>query len=132
MDIEDFKVGQTVYIELTRNASRGKTKEECIEEWEITSVGRKYIKARKRSEKRGIFREVTFEWRDAYKRFVQKTNYCVDYIIYATRQEIEDKHERSRLYNEISEVFRGYSASENLTLEQLRKIKEILRESEAI
>lgn len=32
MNIKDFKVGQTVYVELTGNASRGKTPEQCIEE----------------------------------------------------------------------------------------------------
>lgn len=132
MDIKDFKVGQTVYVELTGNASRGKTIEECIEEWGITSVGRKYITAGKRSEKWGILGEITFEWRDTYKRFVQKTKCCVNYVLYATRQEIEDKHERNRLYDEISEAFRGYGTSRDLTLEQLRKIKEILKQKEAI
>lgn len=45
MNIKDFKVGQTVYVQLTGNAA--KRSSECIEEWEITSVGRKYIKAGK-------------------------------------------------------------------------------------
>ena len=40
MNIKDFKVGQTVWVELTGDTSRGKTAEQCIEEWEITSVGR--------------------------------------------------------------------------------------------
>lgn len=52
MGIKDFKVGQTVYVELTGNASRGKTAEQCIEEWEITSVGRKYIRAGRKSDGR--------------------------------------------------------------------------------
>lgn len=52
MGIKDFKVGQTVYVELTGNASRGKTAEHCIEEWEITSVGRKYIRAGRKSDGR--------------------------------------------------------------------------------
>lgn len=124
MKIKDFKVGQTVYVELTWNASRGKTPEQCIEEWEITSVGRKYIKAGKRSD--GIiWRETTFEYRDSYKRFVEKTDYCVDYIIYTTRQEIEEKHEKSRLFQEIEQRFR-YGSQRDISLEQLRAIHGIL------
>lgn len=127
MNIKDFKVGQTVYVELTGNASRGKTAEQCIEEWEIVSVGRKYVKA---NEIGKTWKDATFEQRESDGRFVQKTNYSPDYILYLTRQEIEDKHEKTRLYQEISEVFRGYGESKKLTLEQLRKIKGILEESE--
>lgn len=74
MNIKDFKVGQTVYVELTGNASRGKTPEQFIEEWEVTSVGRKYIKACKKES--GIFRfETTFEFQDYNERFVEKSAY---------------------------------------------------------
>lgn len=124
MNIKDFKVGQAVYVELTGNASRGKTQERCIEEWEITSVGRKYIKAGKRSDGR-IWVEITFEYRDTYKRFVEKTNRCVDYILYTTRQEIEEKHEKNRLFREIEQRFR-YGSQRDISLEQLRAIHGIL------
>lgn len=124
MNIKDFKVGQTVYVELTGNASRGKTEEQCIEKWEITSVGKKYIKACKKET--GIFRfETTFEYRDTHKRFVEKTDYCVNYILYVTRQEIEEKHEKSRLFREIRERF-GYGSQKDISLEKLRLIYEIL------
>ena len=124
MNIKDFKVGQTVYVELTGNASRGKTPEQRIEEWEITSVGRKYIKAGKRSDGR-IWGERTFEYRENYKTFVEKTDCCVDYILYPTRQEIEEKHEKSRLFMEIEEWFR-YGSQRDISLEQLRAIYGIL------
>lgn len=124
MNIKDFKVGRTVYIELTGNASRGKTPEQCIEEWEITSVGRKYINACKKEG--GIFRfETTFEYRENYKKFVQKTDCCVDYILYLTRQEIEERHEKNRLFQEIEEWF-GYDSQRDIPLEQLRAIHGIL------
>lgn len=124
MSIKDFKVGQEVYVELTGNASRGKTPEQRIEEWEITSVGRKYIKACKKES--GIFRfETTFEYRENYKRFVEKTDCCVDYIIYLTKQEIEEKHEKSRLFREIEQRFR-YGSQRDISLEQLRAIHGIL------
>lgn len=129
MNIKDFKVGQKVYVELTGNASRGKTAEECIEEWEITSVGRKYIEAGRIDKKRGgVWGKHLFEYKENYGRFVEKTNYCIDYALYLTRQEIEDKQEKSRIFKEVSEVFRGFGAERNITLEQLRRIKKILNE----
>lgn len=131
MNIKDFKVGQTVYVELTGNASRGKTAEQCIEEWEITSVGRKYIKACKKES--GVFRfETTFEYKENSKRFVQKTDCCVNYILYPTRQEIERKFEKSKLLNEVETFFRDWSKPKKLSIEQLKRIKEILEEKEVI
>lgn len=124
MSIKDFKVGQTVYVELTRNASRGKTAEQCIEEWEITSVGRKCIKACKKES--GIFRfETTFEYNDFDGRFEEKTDYCISYVLYPTRQEIEEKHEKSRLFQEIEQRFR-HGSQRDISLEQLRAIHGIL------
>lgn len=130
MNIKDFKVGQTVYVELTGNASRGKTAEQCIEEWEIASVGRKYIEVGRKDEDGKVWGKRLFEYRESYGKFVEKTKYSPNYFIYLTRQEIEDEHEKSRLYRAISEVFRGYGADRKLTLEQLRKIKGILAEGE--
>lgn len=124
MNVKDFKVGQTVYVELTGNASRGKTAEECIEEWEITSVGRKYIKAGRMAYGR-IWGERAFEYREEYNGLAEKTDCCVDYILYATKQEIEEKHEKFRLFQEIERRFR-YGSSRDLSLEQLRAIHGIL------
>lgn len=124
MNIKDFKVGQTVYVELTGNASRGKTPEQCIEEWEVTSVGRKYIKACKKQS--GIFRfETTFEYNDCDGRFEEKTDYCINYVLYTGRQEIEEKHEKIRLFREIEQRFR-YGSQKDISLEQLRAIHSIL------
>ena len=125
MNIKDFKVGQTVYVELAGNASRGKTAEQCIEEWEITYVGRKNIEAGKRHEKNGIVRKRLFKYKENYGRFVQKTDCCVDYILYTERQEIEEKQEKSRLFQEIEQRFR-YGSQRDISLEQLRAIHGIL------
>ena len=124
MNIKDFKVGQTVYVELTGNASRGKTPEQCIEEWEITFVGRKYIRACKKEN--GIFRfETTFEYNDCDGRFEEKTDYCINYVLYLTRREIEEKHEKSGLFREIEQRFR-YGSQRDIPLERLRVIRGIL------
>lgn len=125
MNIKDFKVGQTVYVELTGNASRGKTPEQCIEEWEITYVGRKYIEAVKKGSDPFLFKTV-FEWREEHKSFVQKTVQSINYVLYPTRQEIEEKHEKGRLFMKIEERFR-YGSKRDISLEHLRAIHGILK-----
>ena len=127
MNIKDFKVGQTVYVELTGDASRGKTPEQCIEEWEITYVGRKYIEAVKKGSDPFLFKTV-FEWREEHKSFVQKTAHSINYVLYLEKQEIEEKHEKSRLFREIEQRFR-YGSQRDISLEQLRAIHGILDES---
>ena len=127
MDIKDFKVGQTVWIMLTGNATRGKHGDELIEEWVINKIGRKYITA---SKKTGYSKEVVFEDNKCIGyngRFVEKTNYCVDYIMYATEQEVRDEMEMNRIYREIQLFFDRFNKNK-LTLEQLRSIKKIIDE----
>ena len=124
MNIKDFKVGQTVYVELTGNASRGKAPEQCIEEWEITYVGRKYIEAEKKGKNQLRFKTV-FEWREEHKSFVQKTVHGINYILYPTRREIEEKQEKGILFREIENRFR-YGSQKDISLEQLRAIHGIL------
>lgn len=128
VDLKDFKVGQTVWVRLTGNASRGKHGNELIEEWEVVTVGKKCVHARKK----GCRFTIKFEKRQyGYSEsFVEKTNCCVDYILYASKDELEDEIEHMRLYNDISQVFRGYGSQNNFSLEQLRKIKAIISESE--
>ena len=128
MDLKDFKVGQTVWVHLTGNEARGKHGDELIEEWEVVTVGKKYIHARKK----GCGFQTVFEKREfGYSvKFVQKTDGCVNYILYASKTELEEELEHSGLFDEISKVFRGFGVKHNFSLEQLRKIKAIISESE--
>lgn len=128
MDLKDFKVGQTVWVQLTGNEARGKHGDELIEEWEVVTVGKKYIHAKKK----GYFYPTVFEKREYgyYEKFVQKTEGCVNYILYASKTELEEELEHSRLFDEISQAFRGFGVKHNFSLEQLRKIKAIISESE--
>lgn len=128
MDLKDFKVGQTVWVQLTGNEARGKHGDELIEEWEVVTVGKKYIHAKKK----GYCYPTVFEKREYgyYEKFVQKTDGCVNYILYASKTELEEELEHSRLFDEISQAFRGFGVKHNFSLEQLRKIKAIISESE--
>ena len=124
MDLKDFKVGQTVWIRLTGNAIRGKCGDELIEEWVIDKIGRKYITA---SKKTGYPRGIIFEKSDyGYEgRFVEKTYYCVDYIMYETEQELRDELEKDKIYRDIRLLFDRFNKNK-MTLEQLRSIKKII------
>ena len=126
MDLKDFKVGQTVWIRLTGNAIRGKCGDELIEEWVIDKIGRKYITA---SKKTGYPKGIVFEKRGyGYEdRFVEKTNYCVDYIMYETEQEIRDEMEKYKICRDVQLFFDRFNKNK-LTLEQLRSIKKIIDE----
>lgn len=127
MEIKDFKVGQTVWVELTGNASRGKRGDELIEEWEIVTLEKKYIHAQKKGRNYPIKFE-KMEYGNSPK-FVEKTNYCVDYILYASKIELEEKLEYRSLYSDISRAFGTYG-NKRISLEQLRKIKAILEEQD--
>ena len=123
MEIKDFKVGQKVWVRLTGNASRGKNGNDLIEEWEVVSVGRKYVKAKKVGYSHSW--EIEFEKRGYSERFVQKTNTCVDYVIYESKQAILDELEASNLERKIYDFFKNYG-NKNISLEQLREISKII------
>lgn len=128
MNIKDFKVGQTVWVKLTGNASRGKSGNDLIEEWEVVTVGKKYIYAKRKGF--GFCHIEKFEKREyGYsEKIVQKTDYCVDYILYPSKKELEEEIEREELSGEISSIFRSFARKESFSLDQLRRIKAIISE----
>ena len=71
MDIKDFKVGQNAFVRLTGNAGKGKSGDELIEEWEVISVGRKLIKAKRMGWSDVC--AITFEKREKEKSIVVGT-----------------------------------------------------------
>lgn len=80
-------------------------------EAEVTKVGRKYF----------------YIGRDKYYLDTMEvvSEYAPDYEVYFTEQDILDKREKERLYSKIGSTF-GSFAKKDLTLEQLRKIQEII------
>ena len=95
-------------------------------------IGLRYYQKIEAGERTGgrIWGERTFEYRENYKRFVEKTDCCVDYVLYLTRQEIEEKQEKGRLFREIEQQFR-YGLQRDISLEQLRAIHGILERGNA-
>lgn len=112
--VADFKVGQLAYLELTGNAKREKKKEELIQECVIEAVGRKYVRARGRK----------FEEHDAYNGLKEHTSYSIDYLLYPTKEVIQNKLEKEELLSEIKNFF-SHGGNE-LSLEQLKEIKNLI------
>ena len=128
MDIKDFEAGQLAYVRLTGNASRGRSGNELIEEWEIVSVGRKLIKAKRKGF--SDIHAVTFEQKGGgYNgRFVEKTDSCVNYVIYANKKELDDEIESEELLNFITAYLQGFRR--NISLESLRTIAALIKETQ--
>ncbi len=124
MKLKDFKVGQTVWVYLIGNARRNKKREECIEEWEVTRVGKRYVYAKKKGTD---FGEVAFKRLNcAPYHWIEKTDYFVfNYLLYATRKELGEYLEKDYLQRTISDFFQGHGGR-RLSLLQLREIKEII------
>lgn len=125
-EIKDFRVGQKVFVRITGNAARGKDKDKLIEEWVVSKVGKKYVYAKPSKDSRW---EVCFEKSESNMAMQQKTEYCVDYILYASKQEIEDEQEQFKLWKKISSIFGYLSVDYSISLDKLRRINAILEES---
>ena len=116
--LSDFKVGEKCYVEFTGNASRHKP-HGYYEEWIVTGVSSKYVTV-------GRYK---FEEHDcSYGGLREKTNYCVDYVIYPTEQLLKDKLELEKTYEYIKDKFGKFKRDESLTLDKLRRIKSIIEE----
>ena len=119
--LSDFKVGDTVYIELQNNAARYNkpNSEECIRECIVESVGRKYVTAD------GIkFEETDYN----YDGLIQHTQYCVDFVLYDNKQTILDKFEKNKIITEWCRNYVGMNELKKLSLDKLRRILKIIKE----
>ncbi|MDU7032035.1 MAG: hypothetical protein E6357_30745 [Clostridiales bacterium] len=117
----NFKVGQTAYIELTGNASRGKkpNSEELIKQCTVTSVGRKYVIADGKKYKEHDF---------SYVGLIEHTEYCMDSVLYPNKKDILDKFEKENLINSCKRVFEGFGkcVASEFSLDKLRNIKKMI------
>lgn len=124
MKKEDFHKGKTVWVYLTGNAARGKkTTEERIQEWEVVSVGRKYIIARPKGMKE--WWNVKF---DITNNFRQDTIFTADYELYLAKEDILHDVWRENTRSYIREFATSTIESLNyLSDEDLLTVSEIFR-----
>jgi hypothetical protein len=113
-----MNVGDKVFLKAVGNNARGR-KEVLIEEYQIVKIGRKYFEVSKENS------SWTIKFHIDGKR--QVTDYTPDWSLYFSKQEILDEQEVSKLTGSIKKVFDTYGKV-NLTLDQLRRINEIINE----
>ena len=118
MERNELRIGQTVYIEPVGNAARYGTD---IIETKISKIGKKYIETEKFGEM------YKFNISDG-KQKDTGYGYGYDYILYLSRSEVENKQEKGSLLSYFN-LCNWYH--QNLTLDQLRRIKVIVDEGES-
>lgn len=116
------KVGQKVYLEASGNQARWHGRE--VRKWEVKKVGRKYFFVGSPRDDREIF------WLKFYiEDLRQATDLSTDWVLFFSEQEVFDKNEYNTIISELSELFRHsnfYSHRNKVSIEQLRKIKDVL------
>ena len=117
--ITDFKVVQKVALEVTGNeARRPNYKDNPIRDGVVEKVGKKYVTVCGRR----------FEEHPAYVGLREKTDSCVNFVLYPNKQVLEAKLEKDKLLFNIQEFFRHPNNSKELTLNQLKEIQKIITE----
>jgi hypothetical protein len=115
--MEKLEVGKKVLLKAIGNNARRYSDGEHVEEWEIKKIGNKYYDV----------------WRDNIERTttkikiednIEKSNFA-GWKAYFSYQEIEEEKEGKLIIKELGNLFSSYG-SINLSLDQLRKIKEII------
>lgn len=119
---EDFKKGQEVFILKTGNAARGVQENKLIEKWIVTSVGKKFVSAARVSQNGIKGTNIKF---DIERNFIQKTDYCIDYVLFLSeedaKKEIWKENVKRKILNGIT-----WRTIEDLSDEDLKTIERII------
>lgn len=112
-------VGQTVYSLNVGFAARGKAKK--LTEYTVSKVGRKYFKLKGENGMETYCRFRISDWKE-------DTEYTPEHKLYPSEKAWEEDKELIELSKYISGFFRSCfgARAEDLTIEQLRKIKSII------
>lgn len=120
MNIKDFKVGDKVYHLCFNNRSNG---EKQMKVKYVVAVGRKFIKLADRMDS-NYLHEYYVSDRGEY--LVEKKECGIKDIAFKSKQDYDDYIE----YGELELWFYKMARDKKLTLDQLRKIKEIVESEE--
>ena len=115
--VDKSMIGQTVYIKTVGNAAGYG---ESVRESKIVSVGRKYFEV---GEEKGSRLNTKFSLEDNR----EVSDYSANWSLYFSEQEIKDEEESNKIVSEIKNKFSTWGRMD-LTLDQLRRIKEIIEE----
>lgn len=117
---KNFTKGQKAYIWLINDAARSKKPEECLKETIITSIGRKYINTP----------YITFKESETdywYGGMEEKTNYSVDYILFATKEQALEAIEQTELIQQIRKI--GFKDIQKLSITELKNLYNLLNKN---
>lgn len=129
MELSEFEIGQRVWVRLIGNAARNKSEDELIEEWKVTSVGKKYLYARKIG-KNDLYTKIFIkpESKQLQNVLVESTkSHIQNYLLYKSKEDILEEEETRKLRATVESFFMKNIS--DLTREQLEKIMEIIKES---
>lgn len=126
--VKDFKVGDSVYIEVTGNAARDLPDDidSRIKSTTVTKIGKKYVTAKIGEWTTVQFEETNCNYGGGLR---QHTEGCVDYILFKTKQDIYDRHEANVILNELYRVF-GQHSGYHIPIDKLREIQAIVKQYE--
>lgn len=113
--------GQTIYLKPVGNRARGMDDDNIINSVKIATVdkvGRKYFTIKE-------YTRLKFHLDKMHDGF----DYSPTFHAYISKQDIVDELECKHLYDSIKDVFIYYFNSRNLSLDQLRRIRQIIDEA---
>lgn len=127
MKKEDFKKGQKVWLYLVGDAARRcNTPEDRVQEYEVVSVGRKYITVNKTGLSTSL--EIKFDIENNFRQVY--TCGSTEYILFPTRDEIINYVTSITRKNVISHFFARYNWGRLLTDEDVKTIYNIIKQHE--
>lgn len=120
------EVGQVVYLKPGTNKGRY---DKSICRGKVVKVGRKYYDVVLLLNINGEYTESRAKYKYNISDNTQVTNYCADYYVYFSEQDILDEEEFEDIRMDIRSLFdSSLSLKKVLSIEQLRRIKDIIEE----
>ncbi len=118
MKKEDFKPGQTVYLLPVRMMKWEYLRiEKQIRETKVVSVGRKYITV----EHGNIKFDITNDFREV-------TNYCVEYKLFLSKEDIQQDFKRRKMEEQIvTALYYHRHVTGKMTFEELEMVHNIVK-----
>ena len=120
---KDFKVGQQVACKYAGNLAR---KNKGYGLGTVSKVGTKLVTVVFSEGSKGI--QFILEDKDERDYLFQKTNYLADYELFPSEQAYFDYEEKIEKLGKIKTIVNGFYGNCNLTVDQVRRIYEIIKE----
>ncbi len=123
--IKDFKIGDSVYVEVIGNAARGLPDdiETHIKPAVVTKIGKKYVSVKIGDRTIIQFKETCGNYGGG---LVHHAKGCSDYILFKTKQDVYDRNEAKSILNELYNVF-GRFCGYTIPIDKLREIQVIIK-----